>query len=385
MSEQPGTRLVTMGDSSIQQVQSLQTRQELKLFARMEQANLLEMPEEDFYKLVAELENSSLFQRLYRKDKIIRYQRYPRTDISSSLYQLKEEAVADYGELDVESLLLNKEHVIRQIQKLGLEKFKRYFLYPEADMSVEDIARDCDMEVSQVQKINSLIDELVVLGEFYHPSALGPERGIRYTRVASIERGTEGFVIGYLSPSLARGRYAIDYERFEGLRRGGILSDREAKEAHQLFKKLELLNTRKDTVTQILHKILEKQALYFQSGDLKALLPLGQKELAKRIGLAPSTISRAIGGRSLTTPWGEEKPLKDFFPRPRRFKKELLRQLLETKKELPSDEAIRIRLQEQYGICLSRRSVADLRKELKVAPAWQRKRALLFEATKERQ
>jgi len=99
---------------------------------------------------------------------------------------------------------------------------------------------------------------------------------------------------------------------------------------------------------------------------LRSLLPLSQKELAKKIGVAPSSVSRAIKGKSIDTPWGEELPLKHFFPRPRRFRRELLRELLETDKEFSSDEAIRVKLWERFGVAISRRSVANLRKELKL-------------------
>jgi len=368
-----------MGTLEIQQTQSQQTRQEFKLIARLQQASLLEMPEEEFNKLISEAENSPLFKRLSQKEKIIRYQRYPKTDICSSFYQLNEEITADTGTLDVESLLLDKEDLVRQIQKLGLEDFKRYFLYPEPELSSEEIARECNLEVSEIQRINSLINELSILSEFYNPSALSPEHGIYYSKVASVERGPEGFVIGYVSPSFARGRYSIEYGRFEELRGNGAFTGTEVREIRQLFRRLELINSRKDTVTRILQNILEKQALYFESGDLKALLPFSQKELAKRIGIVPSSISRTISGKSLDTPWGEEKALKDFFPRPRSFKKELVRRLLEAEKKALSDEVIKAKLEQKFGVSISRRSVASLRKELKFPPAWRRKRASIHQ------
>jgi len=345
--------------------------------ARLEQANLLEMPEEEFNKLIGEVENSPLFKRLYQEAKIIHYQRYPKSDISSSFYQLDEAIAADTGSVDVESLLLDKEDVVRCIQKMGREKFKRYFLYPELEISVEEIARQCNLEVSQVGKINSLITEFSILSEFYNPSALSPEQGIRYSKVASVEGGLEGFVIGYFSPSFARGRYLIGYERFEELKGNGAFTEAEVKEIRQLFRRLELINSRKDTVTRILQNIVEKQALYFESGDVKALLPFSQKELAKRIGLVPSSISRAIRGKSLDTPWGEEKALKDFFPRPRRFKKELVKHLLETEEGLLSDEAVKAKLEQKFGVSISRRLVASLRRELKIPATWKRKKIAL--------
>lgn len=356
----------------MEQIQSLQMRQELSQIMRMEQASLLEMADDDFHRLITDIEKSPLFRRLYQKEKLIRYQRFPRTDISSSFYQVKEESIADKGSLDIESLLLNKEYIVHQIQNLGLEKFKRYFLFPESGMTPEELAKECDLAVSEVHKINSLINDFSLLSEFYHPSALSSGR-IHYSKIASVERGEEGFIIGYFSASSARGRYLIDYERFEELKAGGALAEAEVKEAKQLFKRLELINSRKDTVSQILQNIIDQQALYLKSGDLRSLLPFRQKELAKKIGLAPSSVSRAIKGKSIDTPWGAETPLKHFFPRPRRFRQERLRQLLETEPGLASDEAIRVKLREKFGVAISRRSVASLRKELKFPAARKRK------------
>jgi transposase len=280
--------------------------------------------------------------------------------------------VADTGSVDIESLLLNKEYVVHQIQKLGLEKFKRYFLYPEPEMRPEDIALECNMELSEVHQLNGLVDELSILSEFHSQSALSPAHGIHYSKVASVERGPEGFVIGYFSRSIARGRYSIDHERFGELQRNGAFTRAEAGQITQLFRRLELINSRKDTVARILQHIVERQRLYFESGDSSALLPLSQRELAKGVGLVPSSISRAIRGKSLETPWREEKALKDFFPRPKRFRKELVRRLLETEREFSSDEAIRDRLEREFGVSISRRSVASLRKELRIPPAWKR-------------
>ena len=348
------------------------------MLVRLEQASMLEMPEEEFNKLIIEAEGNPLFKKLYRKERIIRYQRYPKTDISPHFYQLNEEiATGGTGTLDIESLLSDKEDIVRQIQKMGLENFKRYFLYPEPGGSLEKVAQDCNLKLAEVEKINSLINEFSIMSEFYNPSALSSGHRIHYSKVASIERGSEGFVIGYISPSYARGRYSIDYERFEELKGNGTFSAAETREIRQLFKRLEVINRRKDTVTRILQGIVEKQAPYFESGNGKAVLPFNQKELAEKIGLVPSSISRAISGKSLETPWGEEKALKDFFPRSRMFKKELIRQLLETGEEFRSDEAIKAKLELKFGVFISRRSVASLRDELRIASAWKRKKTAM--------
>lgn len=362
-----------MAKLEIVQGQSLQARQQFKMIVGMEQAGLLEIPEDEFNRLTAEVENSPLFKKLCRNERIIHYQRYPKTDTPSRFYQLNEEIAAGTDTLDIESMLSDKEDVVRQIQKMGLDKFKRYFLYPEPGVSPQETARQCNLRRAEVEEINNLINEFSIMSEFYNPSALSTEHGIHYTKVASIENRPEGFIIGFLSASYARGRYSIDYGRFEELREARAITDAEARKIRQLFRRLELINTRKDTVTRILQNIVEKQAPYLESGNARALLPYTQKELAEKIGLVPSSVSRAIAGKSLETPWGEEKAVKDFFPRPRRFKKELVRQLLETGQGFYSDEAIRAKLEQEFGVSISRRSVASLRNELGVGTAWKRK------------
>lgn len=354
-----------MANFTINQTQSLRMQQGLRQVIRMQQASLLQITEGEFHRLIIEIERSPLFLKLYRKEKLIHYQRFPKTSISAGFYQLNEETVADTGSLNIESLILNKEHLVRQIQKLGMERFKRYFLFPDSGITLEEIARECDLDISEVREINGLIDEFSIMSEFYHPSNFSSDV-IHYSRVASVDREGEGFVISYFSPFFARGRYLINYERFEELNKSGVFNKDEARETRLLFRKLELINSRKDTLNQILQGIVDKQALYFQTGEPRSLLPFSQKELAKKIGLVPSSVSRAIRSKSINTPWGEEIPLKQFFPGPKRFRKELLRQLLEGDDRPSSDEIIRTRLWERFGVSISRRSVTNLRKELKL-------------------
>jgi len=332
----------------------------------MEQAALLEMPETDFCRLITELEKDSLFQRLYRRERIIRLQRFPGTRVASAFYRYEPE-VAGEGQIDLESLLSNQGRVSRLIKRLGVARFNRFFLFPESGMSLEEIARGCRLTLSQVKEINRLIDDFSIMSEFYHPSALS-SRTVTYTKIASIEKSEGRLVVGYFSPYLARGRYAIDYERFEQLKAGRAFTVAEVKEAQRLFKKLELVNTRKDTLTAILNGILERQRLYLESGEAGSLLPFNQRELARQAGLSPSSVSRGLRGKSIETPQGKEIPLKHLFPSPRRFRQELLRRLLQGDHGLASDEAVRNRLREKFGIAVSRRSVANLRRGLKIPP-----------------
>lgn len=362
-----------MAQLRMTQIQSPQMQQGLRQVLRMEQASLQEMSEADFHSLIVETERNPLFQLFFRREKLIRYQRFPRTDVSTSLYKIDELKIADSSSADVESLLINKEDLVQQVQKIGLSKFKQFFLFPEDGITLEEIAAECGLNVPTVKKISNLIDDFSVMGEFYHPSNINTGR-IHYSKIAGINTDERGFIVSYFSAFVARGRYAIDYEKFESLVASAAYSDNSIKQARQLFRKLELINSRKDTLNRILQNIIEKQTPYLESGDSKALLTCTQKELAEKLGIAPSSVSRAIFGKNIDTPWGREIPLKKLFSGPAQFKKELLRQLIEKNKIPLSDEAIRRRLWEQFGVAISRRSVTELRHQLNFPAARGRKR-----------
>lgn len=226
--------------------------------------------------------------------------------------------------------------------------------------------------VSRVEQINNLIDDFSIMSGFCYPSTITSD-AIRYSKVASVERDETGFTICYFSPSFARGLYLIEYGRFEELKATGALTEAEVRQAKYLFKRLTLINNYKDTLNRILQSIVHKQALYLESGNPKSLLPFSQKELARKVQLAPSSVSRAIRYKSIDTPWGQEIALKRFFPKPKDFNLALIRQILETGARPASDEAIRKELSEKFGVAISRRSVANLREELKL-PATNRRR-----------
>jgi transposase len=359
-----GMIFVQMVIIKIGQTQSVQMQQKPVQILRMQQNSLLQLPSDEFNRMIIEVEQSPLFVRLSQKEKLIQYQRFPKTDISSNFYKLNEDLVAGTDEPDIQSLLLNKEKIVRHIQKIGLDNFKYYFLYPKLGMSNEEVASGCDLDVSEVKEINRLINELSVISEFYYPSKFKSYE-LHYCKVASIERDENGFVINYFSPTFSRGRYSINYERFEKLIKHGVFNKSEVKEARKLLKKLELINSCKCTLDLTIQNIVKKQALYLETGDSRSLLPFSQRELAKKIGLAPSSVNQTIRGRSIDTPWGEEIIIKEFFPKPKKFRKELLEQLLKTENELSSDMMIRDKLWEKFGVSISRRSVANLRNELK--------------------
>ncbi len=358
-----------MTEARFQQVQSpqMQMRPEMRQVLRIEQANLLDMSEDEFRRLVAEIEQSPLFRRLHQREKVIRRHRAPRTDVAAAFFELKVEQAPDRRPLNVDEVMESRDEVLGLVRQIGQDDFKKYFLFPETGVPPEAIARACGITLSAVLRINRFIDEFAVASEF-HQAAPGDSGGIHYECVASIEKDGLGLFLGFSSACLARGTYDIDYARVEELGTCGGLTPSETKEARQLLRKLELINTRKNAITGILKGIVARQGLYLDSGDTRTLLPLSQRELAREVGINASTVSRAMHQKSVATPWGQEVPLRHFFLRPRRFRKEAVRQIIAGEKSLGSDEDVRMRLHDKFGVDISRRSVANIRRELKLAP-----------------
>lgn len=146
---------------------------------------------------------------------------------------------------------------------------------------------------------------------------------------------------------------------------------------------LKAIDQRGSTLRAITDEIARAQPLFFTRG-FSHLRPLRLKDIAERVNLHESTVSRAIHGKYLKTPQGTI-PYKSFFSKKiatangeeesQKSILERIRSLLE--KEDPrkplSDLAIVGKLREE-GITLARRTVAKYRDLLKIFSAHLRKR-----------
>jgi RNA polymerase sigma-54 factor len=140
---------------------------------------------------------------------------------------------------------------------------------------------------------------------------------------------------------------------------------------------LKAIDLRKSTLRAITDEIVRAQPLFFTRG-FSHLRPLRLKDIAERVNLHESTISRAIHGKYLKTPQGTI-PYKSFFSQKvetesgegesQKSIMERIRALIEKEdahKPL-SDLAIVKKLKEE-GITLARRTVAKYRETLKILP-----------------
>ncbi len=234
----------------LKQGQNLRTKQTLRLIERMRLSSFIELSESDFAEFVKSVEEDPLFIRLTypsnKEEKAISRRKFSGTRLSRYFLELREGMVPDRNYLNFDSLLESRGRVVSIIKKLGTGRFERYFLYGGTQMALEEIAVKCGLEVSDVKKINELIDEICIYGQFYNPSSILMEERIYYSKVASIESGDDGsYYIGYFSPNLARGEYVIDYEKIWNLKKNNAFSKGELKRLDKLIKDLELINRKK--------------------------------------------------------------------------------------------------------------------------------------------
>jgi len=138
------------------------------------------------------------------------------------------------------------------------------------------------------------------------------------------------------------------------------------------------IEQREDTLLRVTRAILEEQRDFFEKGP-KYLKPLTLRDVAQKVDLHESTVSRITSSKYVQTPFGVFQ-LKYFFSNPiqahgaREYSstsiKEIIRDIIQSegmKKHL-SDQQIADILAKR-GIKIARRTVAKYRKELKILPS----------------
>lgn len=352
---------------SVKPTQNLRTT----LYAQLRFSAVLGLSESEFAKLIQEIENDPVFQKLlYPPDsgtKAILKKSFPHSKLSQSFYELKEDVSLDRRSFDVQSLLLKHREVVALIRKIGEKNFEKYFFYKDGLESVKTIMDFCGLSEGEVKRIQSFLTEFSINSEFFYSSSLPLNSQIHYTPIAKIEIEKNGeLVIAYLSPHLACGRYILNQERFQTIKK--IMDAEEKKSAAQLIKKMEWVNLRKDTLQRILQEAILRQEYYFRTGKIEKILPFSQRSAARIIGVAPSTICRAILGKSVILPWGKETALKDLFVSQKQVVQKHLTEILNEhclqQKPKLNDEQLAKILMNRCHFTVSRRSVNLYRREI---------------------
>jgi RNA polymerase sigma-54 factor len=183
----------------------------------------------------------------------------------------------------------------------------------------------------------------------------------------------------------------VSQEYMEMLTRYNKQKDKTAKEASGFIKNkienaqwfIEALFQRQQTLLLAMNAIMQYQKEYFVTGDETKLKPMILKDIAEKVGLDISTVSRVANSKYVTTSFGTF-PLKYFFSESlstesgeevsSREVKKILEDCIgaENKKKPLTDDAL-CKILKEKGYNIARRTVAKYREQLDIPVARMRK------------
>ena len=349
----------------------LSPRAQLSVRNAMRFSNVLEMSEEDATRLASILEADPLFQKLFKSQdpelKVFSRQRFPASRLSTSFYEIPEQAAEPAAAADIEPLVERHKELVEKIRSIGPDRYESYFLHEDGEKTPQEIAKDLGLPLETVREIQGLTDQVLMNPDFFSSkmaSTGAPELKMRYTRLAEYSsRPGLGVEIAFLSPGMARGTYKIHYEKLRRLKAGGALDEKERKTLQETVRLLEMINSRRNLIYRILTFIPKWQGDFFEKADWDLLKPFAQKRAAQELKVTPAAVCRAIQDRSVLSPAGQETPLTDFFPSAKDILKRKVAGFVRENKGR-TDEEIRKILEKDFGVRLSRRSVNVYRNEI---------------------
>ncbi|MEK7656294.1 MAG: hypothetical protein AAB412_00920 [Elusimicrobiota bacterium] len=321
--------------------------------AGLKLARLLSMREKDFARLVREAEEDPLFVRLLRSGVVSRTP-FPRAYFTARRLAGRELAAPVQG---LGELLDGRSDLVRLMKKAGRERFEECFLREEG-MSDEERGRRCGLSAPQARRLREFLDRITIRCDFERPASAPPKT---FSAVAGIgiEKGEPH--LSFFHRDIWKGSYRVAADRLAEQR--ASLPEAERGRMERLLRRLELLNRRKTTLYRALETLASAQSAYLKTGDPLQRQPLTQRSLATALGVDPSALNRLISNKSVELPWGTEAPMKALLPSAKALALERLAALVMERPGF-SDEKLRVELASRHQIRLSRRSIAQYRKEL---------------------
>jgi len=338
-----------------------QTRPSLQ--GQLKLARLLEMSECDFEKQIHKLESNELFPRLLATG-VLTLQPTPEARFIARRFAGRELRTSSDG---LPGLLDGQGDLAKLLERIGQERFEECFLQ-DTTLSDEQRASLCGIAPGEVLQLRKFVDQLYIQAEFEN-SASNPVPTKVFSAVAGIHIEKGQPVLGFFHRDIWKSRYNINaYKREELL---NTLPHRQARRMEYFLKQLEYLDRRKSTLYRILETLVGVQADFFITRDPSRRQPLTQRTLASRLNIAPSVLNRLISNKSFQLPWGLEAPLKVLVPSAKSLLRDLVYRLAIEHTDF-SDEDLRQEVHRCHGKRLSRRSIAQYRKELGLAGQGQR-------------
>ena len=182
----------------------------------------------------------------------------------------------------------------------------------------------------------------------------------------------------YCRESFVREYLLDDQALAEHMSRNGF-----PKEQAAVLSKLRLINTRNRLTQALMQAVLASQKEYLNSGKNLSLIPLTQAQISTKliseadlsVVADPGRISRLIRRLSIMLPNDQTVALGKLFPKARQIHCHAVSSVIEMEKTMIAkgiltyplpDETIAAVLAQDHGICVSRRTVANIRRDLAI-------------------
>ncbi|NYE03696.1 RNA polymerase sigma-54 factor [Bacillus niacini] len=262
---------------------------------------------------------------------------------------------------------------------LALTVLTHYFI-PFAEKKWKQIAKELQIPLQKIQEIFDMIQQLNP-----RPGARLEQESASYIIPdAIVERFGDGFSVRLCDDILPKISFNDHYYQKMTTTMDSHVSrflQEKVQDYQWIIKSIE---QRKETLTRVVSKIVEKQTSFFENGK-EYLVPMTMKEVAGELEIHESTVSRAVKEKYVQTPIGTF-PLKSFFTSTiqtvsnestssSQVKNEIASMINSEDKQRPlSDQEIVEKLKSGQGIVVSRRTVAKYRDQLGIASSSKRKR-----------
>ena len=249
-----------------------------------------------------------------------------------------------------------------------------------AEKKWKQIAQQLGVSMKAIQDVFDYVQSLNPrpASDFYS------EQATYITPDIIIKREGKEFTVSIFDVALPNIQFNQNYfQRFQSL--GDQKVNQYLQEKHRDFQWIiRSINQRKETISKVALKIIEKQPDYFIYCP-DHLKPMTMKEISDELGIHESTVSRAVREKYAQTPYGTVE-LRTFFSSNIRTTsnedtssiqvKNVISDLIEKENKLKplSDQEIVNVLNEQNGIVVSRRTIAKYRDQLGIPASSKRKR-----------
>ncbi|MFL6516688.1 MAG: RNA polymerase factor sigma-54 [Bacillus sp. (in: firmicutes)] len=286
---------------------------------------------------------------------------------------------AGIGARNLQECLLMQIYYLNPDNELAQNIIGDHFI-PFAEKKWKKIAKELKVTLKDIQDV---YDQIQTLNP--KPGAiLGKEATTYIIPDAIVEQSSEGLTVRMSDESLPR--ISLNEQYYHKFKDQDQQVSRFLQDKLQDYQWIQKsIEQRKETLTRVVAKIIEKQAAFFQKGS-QYLVPMTMKEVAGELDIHESTVSRAVREKYVQTPIGTFA-LKTFFTSTiqtvsddentssTQVKKKIATLIEKENKQKPlSDQEIVEHLKIEEGMVVSRRTIAKYRDQLGIPSSSKRKR-----------